>query len=462
MRLQRVLVVDDEAGLLEVCQDILSRLPDVEVLLERDPRRAAARLGSEVLDLLVTDIRMPEMSGVDLLRLAREADPGMLVLMLTGFPAIETAVETMKLGAFDYIVKPFIPDDLLATASRALEQRRLRDENRLLVRHVARTYRFGNLVGGSVAMRFMFDLIERTAATDTDVLVVGESGTGKELVARSLHANSKRRDKRFVPVDCGAIPDDLLENEFFGHDRGAFSGANEATIGLLEFAEGGTLFLDEVGELPLLLQAKLLRAIQERRFRRLGGRHEIQVDVRIIAATNREIEEEVRAKRFREDLYYRINVLRIDMPPLRAHAEDVPLLVESMIPAMARELGREPVSVGAEALEVLCSYSWPGNVRELQNMLKRAATLDRDGVIGLDDLPEQIIDRAGEGVPSAKGGFFRARQQRLEDFEQSYLRRLLQTCQGDVAVAAREAMLPRGTFYRLMKKYGIQPDEFRS
>jgi two-component system NtrC family response regulator len=298
------------------------------------------------------------------------------------------------------------------------------------------------------------------APTEADVLIVGETGTGKELVARSIHKNSRRQGGRFVPVDCGAIPDDLLENEFFGHERGAFTGAHARSLGLLEFAHKGTFFLDEVGELSPRLQAKLLRVLQERSIRRVGGREEIPVDVRVVAATSRKLSEEIEAGRFREDLYYRINVARVDLPPLRERAEDVPLLVERFLERHGPETGLEDLSVDAEALELLERYAWPGNVRELQNVVRRVLTQSRDGRVTVDDLPDEIVAAVGE-EGGGGGGFFQARAQRIASFEREYLENLLRGAAGEVARAAREARMPRGTLYRLLKKHDLDPDTFR-
>ncbi len=304
----RVLIVDDEEGMLEVCRDTLRGLPDVQITTESQSTRAAERLATESFDLLIVDVRMPGLSGVDLLRLRGSATRIFIVLVLTAFPTVETAVESMKLGAADYITKPFLPDELLATVGRLLEERRLRQENLLLARQVEHAWRFGDIIGRGSAMQKVFETIRRVGGTDADVLVLGETGTGKELVARAIHQGSRRSSGRFVPVDCGAIPEDLLESEFFGHERGAFTGAVTRSLGLLEFSNRGTFFLDEVGELPVRLQAKLLRVLQERKIRRVGGTEEIDVDVRVIAATSRNLDQEIAEHRFRMDLYYRINV----------------------------------------------------------------------------------------------------------------------------------------------------------
>jgi two-component system response regulator AtoC len=457
----RILVVDDEEGMLEVCSDTLERLPDTEILLERQSARAAERVATESLDLLITDIRMPAVGGIDLLRLGREHDPNLSVLMLTAYPTVETAVEAMRLGAADYIVKPFQPEDLLALVRRILESKRLHDENRLLRRQVERPFAFGELVGRGVAMREVFDTIQRVADIDVDVLIRGETGTGKELVARAIHQRSRRNSSPFVPVDCGAIPNELMESELFGHERGAFTGAHTRNLGLLEYANHGPFFLDEIGQLPVPLQAKLLRVLQERRIRRVGGTKEVELDVRILAATSLQLEEEVRKQRFRLDLYHRIHVAQIDLPPLRERAEDLPLLIEHFVARYAKEMGKGIAAFSPEVMEVLMCYAWPGNVRELQNVIKRTLALAPGETISLHDLPDEIVTRAGESSTHGGAGFFALRERRADSFEYHYFCSLLQSCHGDMTCAAREAQLPRGTLYRLLKKHGLDPNEFR-
>ncbi|MEX0892165.1 MAG: sigma-54 dependent transcriptional regulator [Gemmatimonadota bacterium] len=457
----RVLIVDDEPDMLEVCRDTLSALGRVELVTEVDSRRAADMLAESGWDLLITDIRMAGLSGVELLEKARHEDAELPVLMMTAYPTVETAVESMKLGAADYITKPFIPEDLLATARRLLESRRLDQENRLLKHHLERRYAFGEMVGRSAAMAAVFETIERVAETDVDVLILGETGTGKELVARTLHERSSREGGHFVPVDCGAIPEDLLESEFFGHERGAFTGAASKRLGLLEFASGGTLFLDEVDHLSLKLQAKLLRALQERRIRRVGGVREFDVNTRVVAASSAELGRLVREERFRSDLYYRINVAPVELPPLRRHPDDVPLLADHFVARYAREMGRDPVGIEDDALEVLTAYPWPGNVRELQNVIKRVLAMARPDVIRVEDLPDEVI--AGAGMPSDRDrrGYFGLRDQYINAFERDYLVQQLRQHEGDVTSAAADAQLPRGTLYRLLKKQGLDPADFR-
>jgi DNA-binding NtrC family response regulator len=461
MHTWRILIADDEQGMLEICAQILGKLEGAQIVVEQQPEQAARRLREEHFDLLIADICMPGLTGMDLLRIGRERDPSLLALILTAYPTVQTAVQSMKLGASDYIAKPFLPEDLLATAQRLLEARRLRDENRLLQRQLDRSWRFGDIIGRSASMQEVFETIRRLAQTDADVLIMGETGTGKELVARAIHRGSARKAGRFVPVDCGAIPEDLLESEFFGHERGAFTGAVTRSLGLLEFANRGTFFLDEVAELPPRLQAKLLRVLQERRIRRVGGNEEFDVDVRVVAATNRNIEREVAEHRFRGDLYYRINVGRIELPPLRERGEDIPLLVSHLTERYCQEMGRSPIEFEADAVEILQSYAWPGNVRELQNVIKRMLAMARGDSVCVEDLPEQIVAATETRSRPVAGGFFSLREDRINSFEREYLQALLRGLGGDISAAAREARLPRGTLYRLMKKHGLSTAEFR-
>ncbi len=456
----RILVVDDEEGMLEVCADTLGALPYATVVTEQNSRRALARIQEDAFDLLITDIRMPGVDGVELLRAVRERDATLPALMLTAYPTVDTAVEAMKLGASDYITKPFRPEDLLAAARRLLESRRLREENDLLQRQLDRRHSFDDLVGGTPAMQALYDLIERVAQTDADVLILGETGTGKELVARAIHRRSPRASGRFVPVDCGAIPDALMESELFGHERGAYTGANARSLGLLEFAHHGTFFLDEVAELPVRLQAKLLRVLQERSVRRVGSTQELEVDVRTLAATSRDLTGEIREGRFREDLYYRINVACIELPPLRERAEDIPLLVEHFRSRFAPPMGRQDVELDGEVIELMVKYSWPGNVRELQNVVKRLLAMSRGNRVTPEDLPEELMLRVAD-VESDGQGFFEERARQLGTFEAEYLTALMRTSAGDATQAAREARIPRGTLYRLLKKHGISPADFR-
>jgi DNA-binding NtrC family response regulator len=461
MRRSRILIVDDEPGMLEVCADTLRRLPDTEIVTENNSLRVAELVESDSFDIMITDIRMPGCTGIELLRVVRRYDPQLPVLMLTAFPSVETAVESMKQGAADYLTKPFLPDDLVAATRRLLEERRLRQENRLLQRQLERDYSLDEIVGKSPSMQSIFQTILQVADSDVDVLIVGETGTGKELVARSLHKHSRRKSRRFVPVDCAAIPENLLESELFGHERGAFTGAHQQSLGLLEFADGGTFLLDEIAELPVALQAKLLRALQERKFRRVGGTTEIPVDVRVVAATNRDLAVEMRERRFREDLFYRIHVACISLPPLRERGEDIPLLVHYFVNRFANEMNKGKVDVDPEVIDVLCRYAWPGNVRQLQNVVKRSLAMLRSSTLKIEDLPDEIVTRAGDRWLVARGGFFDQRRAHVVAFERDYLQNLMRANEGDAARAAREAGIPRGTLYRLLNKYDLDPESFR-
>jgi DNA-binding NtrC family response regulator len=458
----QVLIVDDEEGVLEVCADALRDLPNVDVIVEKHVKEAMNQLRSQSFDLLLLDLHLPQISGVELLRIARRQDADLPVLILTGFPSLDSAIECMKLGAADYLAKPFVPEVLRRSVSRLIEARLLRKENRLLQRQMQRPYEAEEIVGSSPAIQTTREAIERLAESDVDVLITGETGTGKELAARSVHRRSPRHAARFVPVDCGAIPASLLESEFFGHERGAFTGAADQTMGLVGFAEGGSLFLDEITSLPLPLQAKFLRVLQERKFRRVGGKNEIPSNFRVIAAANVDLGAEVRAKRFRPDLYYRLNVGRIDMPPLRDRREDIPLLTDHLLARFAQEMGKPKRQIAQDALEVLSAYPWPGNVRELQNILKRVVAMSRREVLSVDDLPDEIVTQAGAKQTVGSRGFFAMRAQRVGAFEREYLKNLMQSCDGDISEAAKKARLPRGTLYRLMKKHSLSPEDFRA
>lgn len=461
MTSSKVLIVDDEPGMLEVCEDTLESIAGLEVVTVHKSPEAARLLQSKHWDLLITDIKMPEMDGLDLLKIAREEEPDMFVLMLTAFPSVETAVESMKLGATDYITKPFYPDDLRSKVKRLLKEQQLQVENRLLRRRVKQDYRMGEMIGKCQAMQEVFEKIKRMASADIDVLVLGETGTGKELVARNIHRQSSRSAKDFVPVDCGSIPEDLLESELFGHERGAFTGATEKSMGLMEFANQGTFFLDEIGQLPLKLQAKLLRVLQERKIRRVGGNIEIDIDIRVIAATSLDLEKETEEGRFRLDLYHRINVGRLKLPPLRERSSDIPLLVSHFLSQQARQLDQEEIDISPEALEVLKCYRWPGNIRELQNVIKKTLVFSNSDTISVNSLPDQLVASAGECSNADSGGFFKQRDKQVAEFEKEYLTELLTDCKGDVTLAAEKAQVPRGTLYRLLKKNDLNPADFR-
>jgi two-component system response regulator PilR (NtrC family) len=386
----RILVVDDERSMREFLE-IFFRREGYEVTTADSVEQALVALDADDYDLVITDIQMPDRTGLDLLHDLRERSPETPVVVITAFATTENAIAAMKQGAYDYITKPFKVDEIRVVVEKALEKKLLASENRRLKKELRSQARSRALVGTSGAMQRVYELVAQVAATKANVLVAGESGTGKELVARAIHDQSDRSDKPFVAVNCAAIPENLLESELFGHVKGAFTGAVHAKAGLFETADGGTLFFDEIGELPAALQVKLLRVIQEKTIRRVGGTPDRKVDVRIVAATNRRLEDEVAGGRFREDLYYRLNVIQIGLPPLRQRPEDIPLLVQHFIEKYAGELGREIDGCSDDALDTLLAYPFPGNVRELENVIERAVALTRERVIRRDALPPNVL-----------------------------------------------------------------------
>ncbi|MCX6552416.1 MAG: sigma-54 dependent transcriptional regulator, partial [Acidobacteria bacterium] len=385
----RILVVDDERSMRELLMIVLRR-EGHRVLLAENGQAAVAILERDAVDVLICDIKMPGMSGVDVLREAKRLDPDIVGIMVTAYASTETAVEALRLGAYDYLAKPFDVEELKAKVNNALERRTLRQENVLLKRALRTSFAFSNIIGRSKAMQDMFDLIETVAPTNSTILVTGESGTGKELVARAIHVNSLRRDHPFVALNCGALPETLLESELFGHMRGAFTGAAVTKKGLLEAAERGTVFLDEISEMSPMMQVKLLRVLQERKFRRVGGNDEIEADIRIIAATNRDLPKAVADGTFREDLFYRINVIPIQLPPLRDRREDITPLAEHFTAKYAERAGKTVTGVTAEALRTLEAAEWPGNVRQLENVIERAVALERTSLIQAASLPPDL------------------------------------------------------------------------
>jgi two-component system response regulator PilR (NtrC family) len=395
----RVLVVDDEESIREFLE-IMLRKEGLDVTCAEDGQVALDTIKKKSFDLVISDLQMPNMTGLELLRQVKDQYPEMLFMMITAFGTTETAVEAMKLGAYDYITKPFKIDEVRINIANALRSRNLEVENRVLKKELNKEYSFQNLVGNSEAMHRIYELIRRVSQTPTNVLITGESGTGKEMIAKAIHFNGPLKDRPFVTVNCGAIPESLMESEMFGHKKGSFTGAVADKAGLFEVADGGTLFLDEVGELPLSIQVKLLRAIQERVIRRVGGTEDSKVEVRIIAATNRDLEDMVKKGTFRQDLFYRLNVIGIRSPALRERPEDTPALANHFLKKYNERLGKSIGGISAEAMDMLKKYDYPGNVRELENIIERTVALEGGATILPESLPPFVNTPSGRKLAS--------------------------------------------------------------
>jgi DNA-binding NtrC family response regulator len=451
----RILVADDEKEILISCRKILERA-GYEVATACDGAEALKILKSNRYDLLFIDLKMPGRNGMEIMSLARLIDPSMMMIMFTAFATLDTAVESVKRGAYDYLAKPFTADQLRIAAERALNHRKLQLENLSLREQLAANMGFDKIIGTSEAMQKLFSTLQKVMRSEANILVLGETGSGKELVARTIHAHSFRQDNPFVAVDCAALPENLLESELFGHEKGAFTGANQATRGLLELAHTGTLFLDEIGELPLALQAKLLRTLQERELRRLGSEKIISIDIRVIAATGRDLRAEIASKNFREDLYYRLNVVTVQLPSLRNRREDIPLLANHFLKSFSQQYNRPSASLSPAVTELFLTYNWPGNVRELQNVIQHAVLLGEGDSIELTDLPDYLKGDNMQGL-----SFQSMREKQSESVEKAFLLELLTRHRGNVSEAATEAGMTRKMIYRLAKKFGIDVEEFR-
>ncbi|HMN67852.1 MAG TPA: sigma-54 dependent transcriptional regulator [Bdellovibrionales bacterium] len=395
----RILVVDDEESIREFLE-IMLRKEGYEVTCAEDGQAGLDIIKKKSFDLVISDLQMPNMTGIELLRQVKDQYPDLLFMMITAFGTTETAVEAMKLGAYDYITKPFKIDEVRIIIANALRSRNLEVENRTLKKELNREYSFQNLVGNSENMHRIYEMIKRVSQTPTNVLVTGESGTGKEMVAKAIHYNGPLKDKPFVTINCGAIPESLMESEMFGHKKGSFTGAIADKAGLFEVADGGSLFLDEVGELPLTIQVKLLRAIQERVIRRVGGTEDTKIEVRIIAATNRELEDMVKKGTFRQDLFYRLNVINIRTPGLRERPDDIALLANHFLKKYNERLGKAIGGISAEAMDMLKKYDYPGNVRELENIVERTVALEGGATILPESLPPFVNTPSGRKMAS--------------------------------------------------------------
>jgi two-component system response regulator PilR (NtrC family) len=463
-RAPRILVVDDERSMRELLAIVLRR-EGYDVLLAENGKSAIAMLEREQVDILISDIKMPDLSGVDVLRAAKRIDKDILGIMITAFASTETAVEAMRLGACDYLSKPFDVDLLRMKVREKIENRQLRQENVLLKRTLGLTHQFSNIIGRSEVMLDVFKMIETVARTNSTILLTGESGTGKGLVAQAIHFHSLRRDRPHVAVNCGALPEALLESELFGHMRGSFTGADTNKKGLLEVAERGTVFLDEIGEMNGVMQVKLLRVLQERKFRRVGGLEEMQADIRVIAATNQDLGKAVAEGRFREDLFYRINVIGIHLPPLRERREDIPLLADHFLAKYGEQMGKSIGGLSHEALEAMQHYDWPGNIRELENSIERAVALEATPTILLESLPRSV---RGDTVRTAAGAGAVAvtdaglppagfdLEAHVQQIERGYLAEALKRAGGVQVKAAELLGMSFRSFRYYVKKYNLR------
>jgi DNA-binding NtrC family response regulator len=453
---RNVLVVDDDLEMRALLRDVLEG-HGYTVTLASNGQEALASLRDREYPVVLTDLRMKGMQGIELLTQIKQSWADTNVILMTAFGSVETAIQAMKQGAYDYLMKPVKNDDLLRATERGFREALLRSEINRLRREVGKEFSFNQILGKSKPMREVFELIRRVANSPTNILITGESGTGKKLVAKAIHYNSDRKDAPFVPINCAAIPDQLLESELFGHMRGSFTDAKGDKHGLFEQAHKGTLFLDEISELPITLQAKLLRAIQEKEIRRIGATKPISVDVRIIAATNLHLAEEVKAKRFREDLYYRLNVIEVKLPPLRDRREDIPLLVDGFLKKCGEARGKEVKGVTESALAMLMDYMWPGNVRELENVVERAVTLSRRDKIMPDDLPPSVQGALGDRRVLEEAA---EKTLPLHKIEKEYIKKILEKTGGNKYQAAQVLGIDRKTLYRKLAEIEgtLQPE----
>ncbi|HET6515923.1 MAG TPA: sigma-54 dependent transcriptional regulator [Thermodesulfovibrionales bacterium] len=454
---EKIIIIDDDEIVRKSCGKILA--PEGYALeFSANSTEGLNRLRKEHFDLVLTDLRLPHMDGMEVLRMIKENWPGTEVIVITGFGSVKTAVEALRYGAYDYIEKPFAPEQLLHAVTRCLERKHLLVENLRLRQEMHALYRMENITGTSAAMQKVFHLIATVAPAMTTVLITGESGTGKELIARALHHNSPRRNEPFLVVDCGTIPDALMEAELFGYMKGSFTGAMETRRGLLELAHRGTILFDEIGNLGIPMQAKLLRVLQEKEFRPLGGRTMSKVDVRILAATNRDLSAMVREGTFREDLFYRLNVFPINLPPLRERKEDIPALADHFIRKFGRETEKEVSSISAEAMKRLILHDWPGNVRELENIIHRAVILCKGKALR----PEHILitGRKEPEIPKTsvelKQMKKKLRVKSVEDLERAFVVNALDRSKWNITRAAQEVGMQRTNFQALLKRYGIK------
>ncbi len=448
MPAKKIMVIDNEEGL---CRMMAAVLMDEghAVRTFNDPLEAVSLFRPGIWDLVISDIKMPGIDGLEVLQKIKTIDADIPVIMITAFATVEMSIQALRKGAYDMLTKPFEPDELLYRVRNALSHNQLKTENQKLRQELAAKFNFDNIIGASTILQQLLDKVEKVAVRDTSALITGESGTGKELIAQAIHYNSPRKDNAFIAINCGAIPDSLLESELFGHKKGAFTGADTDKVGLLKAADGGTLFLDEIGNLPLTVQKTLLRFLQEQEFNRVGDTTPTRVDVRLISATNSDLEKEVEEGTFREDLFYRLNVINLHLPPLRQRRQDISLLAAHFIGEQNKKFETAIKGFSAEAQQAATEYTWPGNIRQLKNVIEACMTIETEEKISLATLA-QFIET--ENRPSDDDDYNCA----LARFEIDYLRQLISSVDGNVEDAAKKANMNMATIYRKMKKYGLR------
>lgn len=458
----RILIVEDEADLLQGLERVISREVDCLVLTAQNAIEALDVLRNESVDLVLADIRMPDMDGLELLRATKKIDPSITVIMMTAYGSVEQAVQAIKDGAYDFVLKPFDEDQLIHLLKKGLERNRLVRENARLLKQVSEQSPFQNIVGKSAKMQDIFNIIQMVAPTDVTVLLLGESGTGKEMAARAIHEMSNRCRHDMVTINCPALPENILESELFGYRKGAFTNANFDKKGLFKEADGSTIFLDEIGDLSPALQTKLLRVLQEKEIKPLGDNKTTRIDVRIIASTNRDLKTKMESGSFREDLFYRLDVATLTMPPLRDRKEDLPLLTEHFLNKAAREQNVPPKKIIPEALNVLISRRWTGNVRELENSIRRLTAMTPGSTITAEDIaiPDSKELSACESIDLSQP-YKLLKQEVLKEFTASYVMLLLEKTRGNVSIAAQQSGIKRQSLQKIIKRYGIDAARFR-
>jgi DNA-binding NtrC family response regulator len=444
----RILVVDDDNLMREFLDETLHR-SKYSVDLASTGDEAFKKIKSREYDVVLTDIRMPKMSGMELLKAVKDNSPQAKVMLMTAYGTIENAVEAMKLGAFDYITKPFSADDIEIKIKRAIEYNRLEQENKRLLQEVTTKYKFDNIIGKSPQIRKVFEIIDSIADSKSSVLITGESGTGKELIAKAIHYNSPRKNQPFVAVNCAVLPENLMESELFGHEKGAFTGAIKKTTGKFELAHQGTLLLDEISEIPPSLQAKLLRVLQEREFERVGSGETIQVDVRIISTSNQNLSELIQESKFREDLYFRLNVLPVNIPPLRERKEDIIPLAEYFLARYRKENNRDIKGISEKAFQMFMEYHWPGNVRELENYIERAVVTSKGELLTPEDFPKELLFKTDLHISQFNAGMS------IHDAEKALILKTLETCGGNKTKAAKTLGVSVRTLRNKLNEYGL-------